>query len=367
MLASPRTNVLWKPNFRMERETFVELCRILRGDLMRQATRLRKPVSVEKRVAVGVWRLSTGNSYRSCGLQFGLGKSTAKVICQEFEEALCRIKDLFIRFPYSEDEVQEAMDTFEEEYKFPQIVGAIDGCHIEINAPPENKEDYFNRKQYYGINLQGTVNLWLLFQHVAVGHPGSIHDARVLRKSGIFDLAENEEILSARTRMVNGGLLKPMLVGDSAYPVKNWLMKPFSNRGRLSPQKRRFNQKLNAMRSVIERAFGLLKGRWRLLLKKIEQSHTSVPQSLTAACVLHNFFVMQGDSFDDDNNRPPLDDQNDADEDDEAQDGPATRQTMLDYLLSQGVLQFSHLPHCTIGHTVIQWRDNVFLYKTHIY
>ena len=43
----------------MERETFDELCRILRGDLTRQETRLRKPVSVEKRVAVGVWRLST--------------------------------------------------------------------------------------------------------------------------------------------------------------------------------------------------------------------------------------------------------------------------------------------------------------------
>ena len=50
MLASPRLNVLWKPNFRMERETFDELCRILRGDLVRQETRLRKPVSVEKRV-----------------------------------------------------------------------------------------------------------------------------------------------------------------------------------------------------------------------------------------------------------------------------------------------------------------------------
>ena len=158
----------------------------------------------------------------------------------QLKEALCRKKDLFIRFPYSEDEVQEAMDTFEEESKFPQIVGAIDGCHIEINAPPENKEDYFNRKQYYSINLQGTVNSRLLFQHVAVGYPGSIHDARVLRLSGIFDLAENEEILSAPTRMVNGGLLRPMLVGDSAYPLKNWLIKPFSNRGCLSPQKRRF-------------------------------------------------------------------------------------------------------------------------------
>ena len=88
MLISPRLNVLWKPDFRMEREAFDELCRILRGDLTRQETRLRKPVSVEKRVAVGVWRLSTGNSYKSRGLLFGLGKSTTKVICREFEEAL---------------------------------------------------------------------------------------------------------------------------------------------------------------------------------------------------------------------------------------------------------------------------------------
>ena len=65
MLASPRLNVLWKPNFRMERKTFDELCRILRGDLTRQETRLRKPVSVEKRVAVGVWRLSTSHKVKS--------------------------------------------------------------------------------------------------------------------------------------------------------------------------------------------------------------------------------------------------------------------------------------------------------------
>ena len=54
MLASPWLNVLWKPNFRMERETFDKPCRILRGDLTRQETRLRKPVSVEKCAAIGV-------------------------------------------------------------------------------------------------------------------------------------------------------------------------------------------------------------------------------------------------------------------------------------------------------------------------
>ena len=229
LLTTHQLDVLWKPHFRMERDTFEELCRLLRDDLMKQETRMRKPVSLEKRIAVGLWRLSTGNSYRSCGLQFGLGKSTAKIICQEFEEALCRKKDIFIRFPYTVDEVQDAIDNFEAEYKFPQVIGAIDGSHIEIDAPPENKEDYFNRKQYYSVNLQGIVNAQLLFQHIAVGFPGSIHDARVLRLSGIFDLAENEEILTAPTRVIHGTLLRPMLVGDSAYPLKKWLLKPFSN------------------------------------------------------------------------------------------------------------------------------------------
>ena len=126
------------------------------------------------------------------------------MICQEFEEALWqKKKDLFICFLYTDDEVQEEMDDFEKEYKFTQIVGAIDGCHIKINAPPENKDNYLDRKQYYSINLQGIVNSWLLFQHKAVGFPGSSHDVRILRLSGNFDLAENEDILTAPSQIVH--------------------------------------------------------------------------------------------------------------------------------------------------------------------
>ena len=77
------------------------------------------------------------------------------------------------------------MDEFEEEYGIPQIVGAIDSCHIEINAPPDNLEDYFNRKQYYSVNLQAIVNCDLKFIYVSFWYPWSIHDARVLRLSGL--------------------------------------------------------------------------------------------------------------------------------------------------------------------------------------
>ena len=50
------------------------------------------------------------------------------------------------------------MDEFEEEYRIPQIVSAIGGCHIEKSAPSDNHEDYFNRKQHYSVNLQAIVN-----------------------------------------------------------------------------------------------------------------------------------------------------------------------------------------------------------------
>ena len=62
---------------------------------------------------MGLWRLATGNSYRLFGLQFGLGKSTSKVIFQQFESILCERKNKYIRFPFTEDEVKEAMDDFE--------------------------------------------------------------------------------------------------------------------------------------------------------------------------------------------------------------------------------------------------------------
>jgi len=120
--------------------------------------------------------------------------STVKTICSEFELSLLRLKDYLIKFPLTRQELQELMDEFEEEYGIPQIVGAIDGCHIEINAPPDNHEDYFNRKQQYSVNLQAIVNCNLKFIHVSFGYRGSIHDARVLRLSGLLDLGENEQI-----------------------------------------------------------------------------------------------------------------------------------------------------------------------------
>ena len=175
LLASRDLDFLWKEHFRVTHVTFEYLCDLVRVNLQKQHTRFRSPISVEERVGLALWRLATGNSYRNCGLQFGLGKSRSKGICSKFEQTIFNLKDRFINFPLAIREIRNKMDKFEESYCIAQIMGIIDGCHIEINAPPDNHEDYFNRKQHYSVNLQAML--------VTVG---SIHDARVLWLSGLY-------------------------------------------------------------------------------------------------------------------------------------------------------------------------------------
>ena len=60
----------WKENFRVSRETFNFICANVGPVIQRQDAILRAAIPLEKRAAVGLWRLATGDSYRSCGLMF---------------------------------------------------------------------------------------------------------------------------------------------------------------------------------------------------------------------------------------------------------------------------------------------------------
>jgi hypothetical protein len=47
----------------------------------------------------------------------------------------------------------------------------------------------------------------------------------------------------------------------------------------------------------IERAFGMLKGRWRILLKRIDVALKNVPNLVSTCLMLHNICIVFGDEF----------------------------------------------------------------------
>ena len=95
---------------------------------------------------------------------------------------------------------------------FPNVVGAIDGSHITIKAPQVNREDYFNGKQNYSINLQGVVDAADKFIDVSTGLPGSIHDARISRLSTLYLRTGNNLILTEPVKRFNEVAVRPLLI-----------------------------------------------------------------------------------------------------------------------------------------------------------
>ena len=64
----------WKENFRMDPSTFRYLCNEVSTTLNRRSTVMRDAISVERRVAMTLWRLATNSDYRTTGHLFGVAK-----------------------------------------------------------------------------------------------------------------------------------------------------------------------------------------------------------------------------------------------------------------------------------------------------
>ena len=127
---------------------------------------------------------------------------------------------------------------FEINWAFHNVRGNVDGTHIPIVSPTECPANYFNRKGWHSIVMQGMVN-----------------------------------------------------------NVVSWLMKAFPNNASLSCQQKTFNYRLSRARVVVEHAYGRLKGRWRTLLKRNDTSIHDLPKLVAACCVLHNICEIHGENF----------------------------------------------------------------------
>ncbi|XP_077057586.1 uncharacterized protein LOC143710531 [Siphateles boraxobius] len=249
------TNAQWVQNFRMSEETFIYLYNKLRPVMERQDTSFRKCVPLKKRVAIALWKLATGSEYRTVGHLFGVSVTT---VCRCVQEFTAAAETLLVpeQFRYPDQEKFEEMAAYiENRGGLPQCVGAIDGSHIPILAPQEYHCDYFNRKGLHSIVLQGVADGKGLFWNVYAGLPGSLHDARVLRLSTLWELASRGNHFPAYTRNIGGVNVAYYILGDSAYPLQNWLLKPFTDTGRLTVEQQIYNKKICRARIVVENAF----------------------------------------------------------------------------------------------------------------
>ena len=289
----------WITNFRMSSESFANICVELAPFVEKQSSNFREPIPVPLRVAVAVYFLCCSAEYRTISNLFGVGLSTVCTLIHEVCAAISlHLLPHYIQFP-SVQEIPKIMNGFLDHSPFPQVIGAIDGCHVNIMQPNENGEDYINRHDVPSIILQAVVDDSYLFRDIFVGWSGKSHDSRVFKNSPLFQgLCKGLLKPEQNSTTINGVDVPPLILGDSAYPLQNWLLKPFSHASYLTPQQIHYNNCLSMSRVVVENAFGRLKARFRCIAKRLDLLLDNCLYAITACCILHNYCELSNQPFD---------------------------------------------------------------------
>ena len=94
-------------------------------------------------------------------------------------------------------------------------------------------------------------------------------------------------------KIIEGESIRLVVVGDPAYPLLPWLVKGHLSSPRLTPEQESFNVYLSSLRVGVENTFGILKARWRVLLKRSDFHFTFTPTVIATCCALHNFCQLQ--------------------------------------------------------------------------
>ena len=90
-----------KKMLRLNFDTFVYLCEVLRPMLQRDGTRMKLGIDVKTQIDVTLSRLSTKNTLKMCKKMYGLVESTTSVIVRKCYEAIKVLVKLlvFLKFP----------------------------------------------------------------------------------------------------------------------------------------------------------------------------------------------------------------------------------------------------------------------------
>ena len=271
----------FKARMRMDVSTFEYLCATLALSMHRQDTNMRSVVPVQVKVAVSISRLATGTSMQSIADLYRIGLSTSQLVVLQFTNAVRLIlQKKYIRWP-STTTMDKFAREFENIHEIPYVIGAVDGSHIPIVAPRLHATDYYNHKGFHSILLQGVVSSKCLFWDFDIGWVGSMHDANLWGRNAIGQFCE-------------AGKLAPYaLVGDAAYAYRPWMLAPFrGHKDGLSREGYNWNFVQSSTCMCIERAIGMLKGRWRILLKMIDVHLKNVPDLVSTCLVLHKICIV---------------------------------------------------------------------------
>ncbi|KAM3849873.1 uncharacterized protein ACN63O_020368 [Diretmus argenteus] len=277
--------------FRLSRDQFDGVLAVVGPTITRQDTTYRRAISPAERLSICLRYLATGDSYQSLAYQFRVGVTTVSCIVPDVAKAIWDgFVDKYMAMPQEEEWMAIAQE-FEERWQFPNCIGAIDGKHVTIQAPPNSGSMFYNYKGTYSIVLLAVVDANYCFRMVDVGAYGKGSDGGTLKASAFGRALQARTLHIPPDKHLPGapqlGEVPHVFVGDEAFPLQRHIMRPYPGQD-LSRQQHHYNYRLSRARMVVECAFGILASRFRIYSRVMGQHPHNVEACVKATCILHN-------------------------------------------------------------------------------
>ena len=151
----------------------------------KKTTKMREPISTDQRLLVTLRYLSTGDAHTTIAAKYRISPTTIDRIISETCNAFWdKLKEAgLIRTPSSVYAWTNIARDFEDRWTFPNMVGAIDGKHVQMFAPAGQASSFFTYKKTHSIVLLGICDAKYKCTLVDIGDSGRQSNGSVYANS----------------------------------------------------------------------------------------------------------------------------------------------------------------------------------------
>ena len=210
----------------------------------------------------------------------GIHRSSVSRIVARVTTAIWRLRNQYIKFPRSREDMVTTMQQFHDIAGFPQIIGAVDGSLIAIKTPTHDEHVFVSRKGGHSLNILAVCNHDMMITYIVAKYGGATNDSFIWANCNL------------KVKCEKGDFGNAWLIGDSGFGLTRYLLTPVLNP--TGEAEGRYNRAHKSSRQVIERCFGLAKHRFRCIYRsagELMYEPRKCCDIIVACAVLYNICV----------------------------------------------------------------------------
>ena len=177
----------------------------------------------------------------------------------------------YLRCPTTPDQWKELETEFRIRWNVPHALGALDGKYVALKKPKNSGALYHNYKAFFSIAMLVLVEGQYKSRWVDVGAAGSCSAAQIFNTCHLKRKIDDDSIgFPDPAPITQGGRdVLYFILADDEFALKTWLMKTYGRR-MLTREERIANYRISRGRRVVEKTFGILVSRFRVMMTTIE-------------------------------------------------------------------------------------------------